>query len=124
MDLVDLRAAYDFSGRTFVVTGGTGVLCSELARALVGCNAQLALVARNMDSANQLIQSFPAGRGRALAVRADVLDADALRAAATQICGEFGRIDGLINGAGGNKPQATTSADRTFFDLMPAEIRS
>ena len=124
MDLVDLRAAYDFSGRTFVVTGGTGVLCSELARALVGCNAQIALLARNMESASRLIETLPAGRGRAIAVRADVLDADALRAAAAQITAEFGRIDGLINGAGGNKPQATTSADRTFFDLVPADIRA
>ena len=51
MDLVELQAQYDFNGRTIVVTGGTGVLRSELSRALAGCNAQVALLARNVEAA-------------------------------------------------------------------------
>jgi NAD(P)-dependent dehydrogenase (short-subunit alcohol dehydrogenase family) len=124
MDLVELLAQYDFNGRTIVVTGGTGVLCSELARALAGCNAQVALLARNVEAANRLIQTFPPGRGRAIAAHADVLLPETLQNAAAQVVKEFGRVDGLINGAGGNRPQATTSTERSFFDLLPADLRS
>src|SRR5207253_9444799 len=71
-----------------------------------------------------LVRTFPAGNVRAFAIHADVQDVETLNAAAAQIVGDFGRIDGLINGAGGNKPQATTSAERTFFDLLPADLRA
>jgi len=49
----------------------------------------------------------------------DVLDADSLRRAADTVLGRFGRIDGLVNAAGGNRPEATTGPDRSFFDLPP-----
>jgi NAD(P)-dependent dehydrogenase (short-subunit alcohol dehydrogenase family) len=124
MDLVELQRQYDFSGRTIVVTGGTGVLCRELASALAGCNAQVVLLARDMPKAEALIQTFPGGNGRAVAVHADVMEPEQLAAATAQVVREFGRIDGLINGAGGNNPQATTSAERSFFDLLPADLRA
>ena len=124
MDLDELRTSYDFSGRTIVVTGGTGVLCRELARSLAGCNAQVALLARDMQAAHRLIGTFPPGRGRAIAVHADVLERDLLEAAAARVVQEFGRVDGLLNGAGGNKPQATTGAGQSFFDLLPADLRA
>lgn len=124
MDLDELQKQYDFSGRTIVVTGGTGVLCRELARALVGCNAQVVLLARDMPKAEDLIRTFAAGNGHAVAMHADVQEVETLNAAAARIVKQFGRIDGLINGAGGNKPQATTSAERTFFDLLPADLRA
>ena len=124
MDLVELQAQYDFNGRTIVVTGGTGVLRSELSRALAGCNAQVALLARNVEAAKRLIQTFPLGRGRAIAAHADVLLPVTLQDAAAHVVKEFGRVDGLINGAGGNKPQATTSTERSVFDRLPADLRS
>jgi NAD(P)-dependent dehydrogenase (short-subunit alcohol dehydrogenase family) len=124
VDLAELQSLYDFTGRTIVVTGGTGVLCGELARALAGCHAQVGLLARNVEAAERLVRTFPPGRGRALALHADVLEPETLRRAAEQVVREFGRVDGLLNGAGGNKPQATTSAERSFFDLLPAEVRS
>jgi NAD(P)-dependent dehydrogenase (short-subunit alcohol dehydrogenase family) len=124
MDLVELQKQYDFSGRTIVVTGGTGVLCRELARSLVGCNAQVVLLARDMAKAEDLIRTFPAGNGRAVAMHADVQEVETLNDAATQIVKQFGHIHGLINGAGGNKPQATTSVERSFFDLLPADLRA
>jgi NAD(P)-dependent dehydrogenase (short-subunit alcohol dehydrogenase family) len=122
MTLSDLMKLYDFTGRSIVVTGGTGVLCSTLAKALMGCGANIAILARNLDKAEALVSEM-SGPGRAIAVRGDVLKQVTLEAAARKILDEFGRIDGLINGAGGNIPQATTSPDKTFFDLPEEALR-
>jgi NAD(P)-dependent dehydrogenase (short-subunit alcohol dehydrogenase family) len=117
-NLDELRALYDFSGRTAVVTGGTGVLGSEMARALAACNANVALLARNVTRAEETIGTFPkSGGGRHLAIKADVLDRPALEEAAKLVLRERGPIDMLVNGAGGNDPKATTNPDQRFFDL-------
>ena len=117
-DLDELRALYDFAGRTAVMTGGTGVLGAEMARALAGCNANVVLLARNVARAEETIATFPkAGKGRHLAIKADVLDRPALEEAAKLVLRERGAIDMLVNGAGGNDPKATTNPDQRFFDL-------
>jgi NAD(P)-dependent dehydrogenase (short-subunit alcohol dehydrogenase family) len=114
----DIRALYDFAGRTVVVTGGTGVLGGELARALAACNANVVLLARNVERAERVIATFPkSSTGRPLALRADVLDRPALEEAAAVVLRERGAIDCLLNGAGGNDPRATTNPDQRFFDL-------
>ncbi len=114
---------YDFSGRTIVITGGTGVLGSEMSRALVGCGAGVAILGRDMDLAGRIVQSFPASAGKAIAVYADVLQKDLLEKAAEKIIETFGRIDCLINCAGGNNARATTSPQQSFFDLPADAIR-
>ena len=117
-NLDELRALYDFAGHTAVVTGGTGVLGAEMARALAACNANVVLLARNVGRAEETIATFPkAGKGRHLAIKADVLDRPALEEAAKLVLRERGAIDMLINGAGGNDPKATTNPDQRFFDL-------
>ena len=118
----DLRAPYDFTGRTAVVTGGTGVLGAEMARALAACGADVVLLGRNVARAEQVIATFSlaglgASAGRHLALAADVLDRPALEEACGRVVGERGKIDFLINGAGGNDPRATTTADARFFDV-------
>jgi NAD(P)-dependent dehydrogenase (short-subunit alcohol dehydrogenase family) len=113
---------YDFTGRTAVLTGGTGVLGAEMARALASCGADVVLLGRNVARAEQVIASFatsPAtsAAGKHLALAADVLDRPALDEACRRVLGERGTIDFLINGAGGNDPRATTTPDARFFDV-------
>jgi len=110
---------YDFSGRTVVLTGGTGVLGSEMARALAGCHANVVLLARNVARAEQLLASFGESRGRHSCVAADVVDRHAVDEAAKTVLARYGRIDALVNGAGGNNPQATTTPPHGFFDIPP-----
>src|SRR3982750_172378 len=98
MDLAELTKMYDFAGRSVVVTGGTGVLGQALVRALVGCGAGVALVARNREKAEAQAAELK-GPGRAVVFAADVLDADGMRRAAEEIAREFGRVDCLLNGA-------------------------
>src|SRR5436305_15276530 len=97
------RALYHFSGRTAVVTGGTGVLGAVMARALAGCNANVVLVGRKVERAQALIGSF-AGSGRHLAIAADVLDRPALEEARRRVVAEHGQVDILVTGAGAQDP--------------------
>jgi len=124
MDLASLTRQYDFSGRTIVITGATGVLGGEISCALVGCGANVAMLDRNLDPGKGLLELMgPDAASHAVLVAGDVLDADSLRRAADIVLGRFGQIDGLINAAGGNRPEATTSPDRPFFDLPADALR-
>ncbi len=126
MNLTDLMKMYDFTGRSIVITGGTGVLCSAMAKALVGCGANVAILARSAEKGEALLTEMRAeisGSGRAIIVAGDVLKHETLQEAIRTVLEEFGRIDGLINGAGGNSPQATTRPDLTFFNLPEEALR-
>ncbi len=122
--ITNLMEMYDFSGRTMVITGGTGVLCGAMAKALVGCGANVVVLARSVEKGEALIAELAKiGPGRAIVVPGDVLQTETLQSAVRIVLEEFGRIDGLINGAGGNSPQATTRPDLTFFNLPEEALR-
>jgi NAD(P)-dependent dehydrogenase (short-subunit alcohol dehydrogenase family) len=114
---------YDFTGKTVAITGGAGIIGGEIACALVGCKANVAIIDRAPEMAKRFIHRFEPAGGRAIIVYGDVLDPDQLQKTAEGVVQEFGRIDYLINGAGGNNPRATTSADLSFFDIPPDAIR-
>jgi NAD(P)-dependent dehydrogenase (short-subunit alcohol dehydrogenase family) len=124
MDLSELTRLYDFAGRTIVITGGTGMLGGEIACALVGCGANVAMLDRNLDPAQRLVDRMEPRANRAVAVLGDVLDLGSLRQAAEIIVEKFGGINGLVNTAGGNHPRATTTPDLSFFDLPFDALRS
>lgn len=117
MNLNDLTQQYDFTGKTVVITGGAGILGGEMACALVGCNANVAILDRDPKLAERFIHRIPTSVGRASVIYTDVLNSDTLKQTADTVLNEFGKIDCLINAAGGNKPQATTSPEHSFFDL-------
>jgi NAD(P)-dependent dehydrogenase (short-subunit alcohol dehydrogenase family) len=124
MNLQELNSFYDFTNRTVLVTGGAGVLGSEIACALVGLNANVIILDRDQELAQKVIERFPqAVKGRAVRVFGDVLKTETLLQANETIQAEFGAVDILINAAGGNHPSATTSADLSFFDLPTAALR-
>jgi len=124
MNLEELQSLYDLSGRTVLVTGGAGILGSEIACALVGCNANVVILDRDQELAQRIIEHFPkVVKGRAVRVYGDVLQVDSLRQANETIQAEFGAVDVLINAAGGNHPSATTSPELSFFDLPLEALR-
>ena len=112
--------AYDWSGQTIAVTGGGGVLCSELCRALAGCNANVVILDRDVGLAGKTLATLSGTPGKHRALFIDVLDPAANEKAVQTILADYGRIDGLINGAGGNSPKATTNPEQCFFDI-PAD---
>jgi NAD(P)-dependent dehydrogenase (short-subunit alcohol dehydrogenase family) len=124
MNLDQLAKLYDFSGRTIVVTGGAGALGGEIAGALVGCRAKVAILDRDVAHAGELVKRFDTSVGRFAIVVADVLDAKSLTEARERILREFGRVDALVNAAGGNDPRATTGPATSFFDIPAEAMRS
>ncbi|MCX6543642.1 MAG: SDR family oxidoreductase [Acidobacteria bacterium] len=123
MNLEELARLYNFSGQTIAVTGGTGILGGEIACALVGCGANVAILDRNTDPAAGLLDRVGAAASRTVVIGTDVLDAASLQRAADQILEKFGRIDALVNGAGGNHPNSTTGPKSSFFHLPPDALR-
>lgn len=112
-------------GRTAVITGGSGVLCSEMARQLAIQRVNVAILNRTVEKGQDVANEINQAGGRAIAVAADVLDRASLEKAKEQILEVFERIDILINGAGGNHPDAVTDIEiheeeatgKSFFEL-------
>jgi len=123
MNLADVTKGYDFTGFTVVITGGGGGLCGEMACALAGCNASVAIIDRDPALAEQVVKKIGSKTCRAIAVYGDVLQPDLMNRAIEEIIREFGKIDALINGAGGNNPKATTNPASSFFDLPPDAMK-
>jgi len=119
MDSLELQRLYDFSGKTVVITGGTGILGGEIACALVGCGANVVILDRNLDPFQHILELMEPRANQAVAISANVLEVESLRKAAQTVRERFGGVDCLLNAAGGNKPQATTDGDLRFFDLPP-----
>lgn len=122
MNLAELTKMNDFTGRSVVITGGTGILGRVMTQALIGCGANVAVLARNQQKATALLSEM-SGPGEAIVIEGDVLRKDSLEHAVEKVASEFGRIDCLVNGAGGNHPQATTRPDLSFFDIPEEALR-
>jgi len=123
MNYQEITKAYDFTGKIVAITGGGGVLCGEMARALAGCNANVAILDRDVALAEKTLNGFGKTRGKHIAVHIDVLDKVKVQEAADRVLETYGRIDFLINGAGGNNPKATTNSEQSFFDIPTEAIQ-
>jgi len=126
----------DLKDKVAVVTGGGGVLCSCMAKALGECGAKVAVLDLREEAARAVADEIKAAGGSAIGIACSVLERASLEAALTTMKEVFGPCDILINGAGGNHPKGTTSKERlyredlvapqegvtTFFDLDPKGI--
>ncbi len=125
----------DLAGKTAAVTGGGGVLCSCMAKALAECGANVAVLDLKKEAADAVANAIVKAGGIAMAADCNVLEKDSLERANKEICDRFGGIDILVNGAGGNHPKGTTSKEHlrpedlkesgdlvTFYDLDPKGI--
>jgi NAD(P)-dependent dehydrogenase (short-subunit alcohol dehydrogenase family) len=112
-----LRRLFSLRGQVAVVTGGTGVLGAEMARGLALAGARVAVLGRRAAQAEAVAGEIVGAGGAALPVPADVTDEAQLRAARETILGHWGRLDILVNAAGGNLPAATVPDDGSVFEL-------
>lgn len=105
----------DLSDKIIAVTGAGGVICGEFARALAACGAKVALLDINFDAAKKIADEIG---DNAIAVRCDCLNKDSIIAAKENIEEAFGKVNFLINGAGGNNPRATTDNETMTTDTQ------
>ncbi len=131
-----MSAKVDLTGKVAVVTGGGGILCSCMAKALAACGAKVAILDLRLENAEKVAKEIVENGGSAIGISANVLELESLKSAEQRIRETFGTCDILINGAGGNHPKGTTSSEKltladiqnpvpgkiSFFDLDPAGI--
>lgn len=111
----------DLSDKIVAITGAGGVICSEFARALAECGAKVALLDINYDAAKKVADEIGEN---AYAVKCNCLDKADIFRAKNEIEYKFGKVNFLINGAGGNNPKATTDNETMTPDLEGAKTFS
>ena len=111
------------AGKVAVVTGGTGVLGSVMVRGLAAAGARVAVLGRNADKAAGIAESINAAGGEALATPGDVLEQADLESVRHTVTETWGRIDILVNAAGGNQAGATIPPGSTVFDVDSSAMR-
>lgn len=123
---MNLPLNIDFTGKTVVVTGAGGVLCSDMARAFAKAGAKVALLDLNEEAVKKVSEELTAEGFIAKGYKANVLEPEMLEEVHQAVLKDFGPCDILVNGAGGNNPRATTDNEyqheakdgqKTFFDL-------
>lgn len=112
-----LQSMFSLQGKVAIVTGGTGVLGGAMAQGLAAAGAKVGILGRRADKAAEVVAALAQAGGEAMPLPADVLDHDQLAVARDAILARWGRIDILINAAGGNTPEATIVGERTFFNM-------
>lgn len=113
----------DLKGKTAVVTGGGGVLCSSFCLALAECGANVAVLDLSKEHADKVTEKIKSSGNNAISVSANVLSKESLIKAKNEVLSQFGSIDILINGAGGNSPKAQTTKEYLFFEDLENGIK-
>ncbi|MCL4861499.1 MAG: SDR family oxidoreductase [Caldilineaceae bacterium] len=114
----ELQALFSLAGKVAVVTGGTGVLGGAMAHGLAAAGARVGILGRRASRAGEVAASIAARGGEAMPLPADALDRAQLETARGDLLDRWGRVDILINAAGGNTADATVFGERTFFNLQ------
>ena len=121
--MVDPQKLFDITGRTAVITGGTGVLGGAMAIGLAEAGAHVVVLGRKKENGDAILKKISEKGKKAMFVQADVLNAEQLSEAKEKILKEHKTIDILINAAGGNLPGAVILPEQNFFDLQIAEFQ-
>ena len=114
---MNIQRLFDVSGLTATITGGSGQLGRVMAHGLAEVGVQVVVVSLNAGTSGTVAEAIRANGGQAIGIACDVRDRAALERTLEQVTNAFGPVDILVNAAGGNQPQATTSAEQSFFDL-------
>ena len=108
---------FSLAGKVIVVTGGTGIIGKSFIKGITAAGGAVGILGRNETVANERAEEVIKNGGKAIALIADVLDENAVEVAKDQILTAFGKIDGLVNAAGGNIPEAVIQKDADLFAL-------
>lgn len=108
---------FRLEGKVIIVTGGTGILGEAFVEGLADAGATLGVLGRNEGKATERVEAVKRRGGKATALMADVTSVEQLQAAKEKMLDKYGKIDGLVNAAGGNMPGAVVSPEQDLFQL-------
>ena len=108
---------FSLKDKVIIVTGGTGILGNSFVNGIVDAGGIVGILGRNEAVANERADAINKKGGKAIALIADAMDKEQLVAAKDKVLGTFGRIDGLVNGAGGNMPEGVLQPDDDIFSM-------
>ena len=112
-----MKNLFDINGNVTVITGGTGVLGRTIAKYLALNGAKVIILGRKEEVGKEIADEIAKEGGLCEFMKTDVMNAEAVQKNCDNIVAKYGRIDTLLNAAGGNMPGATIAPDKTFFDL-------
>lgn len=112
-----MQNLFDIKGNVTVITGGTGVLGRAIAKYLAANGAKVIILGRKEEVGQQIVSDITAQGGACEFMKTDVMDKETVQKNCDDIVAKYGRIDTLLNAAGGNMKGATIAPDQTFFDL-------
>ncbi len=118
-----MKNLFQIEDKVVVITGGTGVLGSVIAGYLAECGAKVVILGRKPDVGDTLAESIRAKGGEAAFVRCDVTDTCSVENARDTVMAKYGKVDALLNAAGGNMPGATIAPTGTVFDVKVEEFQ-
>jgi len=113
---------FSLEGQVAFITGGTGVLGSCMAKGLADAGAKVAIMGRRAEVAEALAKEITEAGGTAMAAPGDVLSIESIEAARDAVVAAWGRVDILVNAAGGNQAKATVGPDAQFWDCTPEAL--
>ena len=114
---------FSLKDKVIIVTGGTGILGKGFIEAIVEAGGSVGILGRNKEVAEERATAINNNGGKALALVADVMNEDELVKARELILNEFGKIDGLVNAAGGNQPEGVLTPDKELFEMNIAGMK-
>ncbi len=112
-----MNELFSVKDNVVVITGGTGVLGACIGEYLALQGAKVVLMGRRKDEGERLVEQIKAKGGEACFLVTDVMNPEVVQANCDEIMARYGRVDALLNAAGGNMPGATIAPDKTFFDV-------
>jgi len=108
---------FELAGKVIIITGGTGVIGSSFVKALGHAGAKMVIIGRKEDVGSQLVGEVKQDGGEAIFIKCDVLNKEDLYAAAEEVIATYGRIDALVNAAGGNVAGAVINPEDDIFEM-------
>ena len=118
-----LKTIFNVKDKTAVITGGSGILGTEMARGLLGAEAKVVILGTNEDKLKRKTEELKQAGNNVAGYKCNVLDEKNILDVKDKVLEKFGSIDILINAAGGNMPGATIGVDQNIFDLKMDDFK-
>jgi len=114
---------FSIKDKVIIVTGGTGILGGAFIKAIAEAGGKVVIIGRNEEVGQERAQEVQGTGGDAVFIQADVLNEVDLQRACDQVLEQYGRVDGLVNGAGGNVAAAVISPDQDIFTINISALK-